>query len=264
MSDDDPDSGAPDIPAYTPEMWRRPINLPGTVSIGLSRAEQAANQIARLAAGTPAGERIGSKDDIRQITRVSVGTVNEAIKLALERGVITSRPGPGGGIFAADPSPLSRMNGWFRSAAEDSSALAESIQIRDAIAPLVVTEALSMLTDDDVREMRTRVDHMRRTRDEHDISGFVWAAWHVHEHLASVGHSQLLNSLYLSIMDVGTSHLRAQLEAVDGRTPVYLDRLAEVVEQLVDALAAHDADAAVAALCRTDPTMILRAPASAD
>lgn len=262
MSTDAPDQVPPDIPAYTPDLWRRPISLPGTVSIGLSRAEYAANQIARLAAGAPAGERIGSKDEIRQVCGVSVGTVNEAIKLAQERGVITSRPGPGGGIFAANPSPLSRMNGWFRAAPADGSALGESIQIRDALAPLLVAEVLAAIDDRDLRELRARVDDLRRTRAKNDLSGFVWAAWHVHEYFAGIGSSQLLNSLYLSIMDVGTSHLRAHLDAADNQVPVFLGGLADVVESLVDALGAGDADAAVDALRRTDPTMILRADSS--
>lgn len=262
MSSDDHDQDPPDIPAYTPDMWRRPISLPGTVSIGLSRAEQAANQIARLAAGTPTGERIGSKDDLRQICQVSVGTVNEAIKLAQERGIITSRPGPGGGIFAANPSPLSRMNGWFRSAPSDGSALNESIQIRDALAPLLVSEVLTQLTDADVAELQSRLENVRRAHDARDLSQFVWSAWNVHEYFAGVGHSQLLNSLYLSIMDVGTSHLRAHLEGADGQVPVYFDEFARVIADLVDALAVRDADAAVDALRRTDPTMILRAAAA--
>ncbi|GAA3710721.1 hypothetical protein GCM10022238_27040 [Gordonia hankookensis] len=253
-----PDQGPPDIPAYAPEMWQRRISLPGTVTIGLSRAELAADQIARLAARVPTGERIGSKDDIRTICEVSVGTVNEAIKLAQERGVITSRPGPGGGIFAADPSPLSRMNGWFRAAAANSSSLPESIQIRDALAPLLVAEALAALTDTDLQALDERLADVRRTHDSGDLSGFVWAAWNVHEYFAGIGSSQLLNSLYLSIMDVGTSHLQARLDTARERVPVYLDGLARAVEDLVVALTSRDADAAVAALRRTDPTMILR------
>ncbi|MBD1320668.1 FCD domain-containing protein [Gordonia hankookensis] len=239
-------------------MWQRRISLPGTVTIGLSRAELAADQIARLAARVPTGERIGSKDDIRTICEVSVGTVNEAIKLAQERGVITSRPGPGGGIFAADPSPLSRMNGWFRAAAANSSSLPESIQIRDALAPLLVAEALAALTDTDLQALDERLADVRRTHDSGDLSGFVWAAWNVHEYFAGIGSSQLLNSLYLSIMDVGTSHLQARLDTARERVPVYLDGLARAVEDLVVALTSRDADAAVAALRRTDPTMILR------
>ncbi|MGO9355986.1 MAG: FadR/GntR family transcriptional regulator [Mycobacterium sp.] len=257
-----PDRDPPDIPAYTPDVWHHTNTLPGTISVGGSRAEMAANHIARLAAGVQAGERIGSKDDIRHVCGVSVGTVNEAIKLAQERGIITSRPGPGGGIFASDPSPLSRMNGWFRSAASDYSALDEAIQIRDALAPLLVDEVLARISDADRRVLNGLLIEVRRTRDAHDQLGFIWAAWNIHEYFAGIGRSQLLNSLYLSIMDVGTSHLRARLETGDQRgqsePAVYFEGLAEVIEDFVAALSERDADAAVDALRRTDPTIILR------
>lgn len=247
-----------DTLAATPEAPPRTSILPGTMSVGGSRAELAANRIARLAAGAKPGERIGSKDDMRQLCGVSVGTVNEAIKLAQARGVITSRPGPGGGIFALDPSPLSRMNGWFRSAASADSAVAESIQIRDALAPLLVDEVLARITDSDQRVLNDLLVEVRRARDAHDLAGFVWAAWNVHECFAGIGGSQLLDSLYLSIMDVGTSHLRAALEADETEPDVHLEGLATVVGDLVEALEKRDADAAVAALRSTDPTMILR------
>ena len=153
-----PDRDSPEIPAHTPAVWHHTSRLPGTVSVGVSRAEMAADHIARLAAGVQAGDRIGSKDDIRHVCGFSVGTVNEAIKIAQERGIITSRPGPGGGIFAADPSALSRMNGWFRSAASDYSALDEAIQIRDALAPLLVDEVLARITDADQQRPERIVD----------------------------------------------------------------------------------------------------------
>ncbi|HTQ22250.1 FadR/GntR family transcriptional regulator [Mycobacterium sp.] len=239
-----------------------PIDLPGTVSVGPSRAEMAANQIALLAAGVKTGDRIGSKDEIRQICGVSVGTFNEAIKLAQERGVITSRPGPGGGIFACDPSPLARMNVWFRSAAQDESAVAEAIQIRDAIAPVLVDEALAQITADDRRALAELMQELRCARDAHQVSEFVWAAWNVHARVASVGKNQLLDSLYLSIINVGTSHLHARLESGGEDMPIYLDDLAEITGDLVEALDRGDRAGAIEALRNTDPTMVLRPPAT--
>lgn len=261
-------AGTPDIPALAPELWNRPATLPGTVAVGGSRAESAANQIGRLAANVPTGERIGSKDDIRRLCGVSVGTVNEAIKLAQARGVITSRPGPGGGIFALDPSPLSRMNAWFRSAASADASLEQSIQIRDALAPLLVDEALAQITDADQRNLTSLMVDLRVTRDDNDVVGFVWAAWNIHEYFAGLGSNKLLDSLYLSIMDVGTSHLRARLadrnEEGPGHRAIQLDHLATVVEDLVDALCRRDANAAIDALRRTDPTLILQPDADAE
>ncbi|MDF3282608.1 FCD domain-containing protein [Gordonia sp. N1V] len=271
MADDTTTGGSvvepPDIPAYSHEVWHAPstpVDLPGSAPGNLSRAEAAANRIALIAAGAGAGERIGSKDDIRKLCSVSVGTVNEAIKLALARGVISSRPGPGGGIFAKNPPPLSRMNGWFRAATEDRSALLESIQIRDALAPLLVDEVLSTITDADQREFASLAEVVRKSLRGTDVIEFVWAVWNVHEYFANIGGNQLLNSLYLSIMEVGTSHLRARLSADAGATdapPLHLAGLAAVCLDLVDALAVGDASGAIDALRRTDPTMILRPPA---
>ncbi|MGY0499281.1 FadR/GntR family transcriptional regulator [Nocardia sp. FBN12] len=245
-------------PASSRTMWHQPADTQGRVSIGGSRAEVAAGQISRLAATARAGERIGSKEDLRKLCGFSVGTMNEAIKLAQARGVITSRPGPGGGIFACDPSPLSRMNGWFRAAADDESAFAEAVQIRDAIAPLLVEEVLRQMTLADQQALEERLWEVRRARNSQAVSDFIWAGWALHEYIAGIGKRQLLDTLYLSIMDVGTSYLRAVLEATE--PDVHLNGLAQVLEDLVDALNRCDTDAAVDALRRTDPTMILSPP----
>src|SRR5919202_6597887 len=50
------------------------------------------------------GERIGTKDDLRQRFGVAVATVNEAVRLLETRGLIEARPGPGGGVFVANSS----------------------------------------------------------------------------------------------------------------------------------------------------------------
>ncbi|WP_328393333.1 FadR/GntR family transcriptional regulator [Nocardia sp. NBC_00416] len=244
-------------PAYSRELWSRATDVGSTVTVGRSRAEQAAGQIARLAAAIPAGERIGSKDELRKLCGVSVGTINEAIKLAQTRGIITSRPGPGGGLFACDPSPLSRMNGWFRTAADQDSAFNEAVQIRDAIAPLLIEEVLRRITLADQDALAEHLEHVRRTRTSGTVSDFVWACWALHARLADMGKGVLLNTLYLSIMDVGTSYVRTELETTPPED-VDPSPLAEVMEDLVDALARRDNDAAIDALRRTVPTMILR------
>lgn len=82
------------------------------------------------------------------------------------------------------------------------------------------------------------------------------AYWELHAYFAELGKGVLLNTLYLSIMDLGTGYLRAKLADID-LAAVRLDPLAEAMEDLVDALERHDAPAAVAALHRTVPTVIL-------
>src|SRR3954453_13018526 len=57
-----------------------------------------------LGAGLAPGERLGTKDDLRQRFGVAVATVNEAVRLLEMRGLIVPPPGPGGGVFGATPS----------------------------------------------------------------------------------------------------------------------------------------------------------------
>ncbi|MFD9661458.1 FCD domain-containing protein [Rhodococcus sp. NPDC059968] len=99
---------------------------------------------------------------------------------------------------------------------------------------------------------------VRRTRNSQAVSDFVWACWELHAYLAGIGKGLLLDTLYLSIMDVGVSYLRAVLEAT--APAVHLNPLAEVMEDLVNALESRDTAGAIDALRRTDPTMILREP----
>lgn len=253
---------APDIPAYQPELWVSSLDLPGASVAADSRAEQAAQVIAEMSAAAAEGSRLGSKEAVRQASGVSVGTFNEAIKLAQARGVITSRPGPGGGIFAATPSPVAQMTGWFDTVTGyDQGRLRESIQIRDAIAPLLVDEALTHYRPIDriaLDDLLARVAQTVEMPDAPDASEFVWAAWNVHAHFAGMGANQLLRSMYLSLMDVGTSILRARLDGATGPIAVYPAGALRTLGDLVHGLASGDRRRAVDALRRTDPTQILR------
>src|SRR6516164_3341129 len=76
----------------------------------LSRAEALAREIEeQISAGVlSSGDRVGTKDDVRQRFRVAVATVNEAVKLLETRGLVEARPGPGGGVFVASPEARMR------------------------------------------------------------------------------------------------------------------------------------------------------------
>ena len=116
------------------------------------------------------------------------------------------------------------------------------------------------LADQDA--LAERLKRVHRTRESGAVSDFVWACWDLHAYLADMGKGVLLNTLYLSIMDVGTTYVRAKLETT-APEEVDLNPLAEVMDDIVDALARRDHDAAIAALRRTVPTVILHSPAEA-
>src|ERR1700704_266749 len=76
----------------------------------LSRAEALARELEEeISAGVlSTGDRLGTKEDLRQRFNVAVATVNEAVKLLETRGLVVARPGPGGGVFVASPASPQR------------------------------------------------------------------------------------------------------------------------------------------------------------
>ena len=261
-----PRGGELPSPAFMPRGWVRSKPLPGSLAHHASRAEKAADLIGAIAAKARPGERIGSKDALRETCAVSVGTFNEAIKLALERGVISSRPGPGGGLFALEPPPLARMNSWFRAASGNADALDNAMSIRGALAPLLAAEVLASITDARQRELELQLALLHREHERGDVIEYVWAAWNLHAKVAGISTNALLEALYLSTMDVATSFLRTTLQhhgSTEITRAVWFGPFTAIQDSLVAGIRDRDPGAIVGAICRTNPKVLL-SPAPAE
>src|ERR1700676_3694207 len=77
--------------------------LPAPLMPRVSRAARVAGELEAWiqAEDRHPGERIATKEALRERFGVAVATINEAVRLLETRGVIEARPGPGGGIFVA-------------------------------------------------------------------------------------------------------------------------------------------------------------------
>jgi DNA-binding FadR family transcriptional regulator len=193
------------------------VAVPGS-HIG-SRAEYAARILERLAEEAEPGERLGTKVDLRARCDVSVGTFNEAVKLAQSRGCIVSRSGPGGGIFAAERSPIVRLG---------NSVL--------ALDPLLVEDALWHSSAVDIREMRSCLDDMAAARDAGDPVAFVRANWALHRRIAEVSPSAILRSVYISLLELIDTHTRGVGGTETAPLPDYVAARYLLHEHLVDAI----------------------------
>src|ERR1700684_3329928 len=174
----------------------------------LSRGESAAAQRIAIAEAAAAGDRLGSKEELRARCAVSVGTFNEALRITQSRGLVLVRPGPGGGVFAAAQSPMVRLGNSVLALDGDQTSVAEAIRIRDALDTLLIEDALWHASPADMREI---LADMAAAVRQLDVVGFVHANWSLHARVAAVSPHAMLRSMYVNLLDHIESHTLAFL-----------------------------------------------------
>jgi DNA-binding FadR family transcriptional regulator len=204
-----------------------------------SRAETAAGQIEGLISDRlRPGDRLGTKDDLRVLTGVAVGTLNEAIRLLVSRGLVTLRPGPGGGLFVARPTPVVRLGAAVLALTNDDRTAGDALLIRDALEPLVIADAVRHATDADVAELRALVDELGEA--VADVARFLEVNWRLHVRMARISPNAMLRSIYGSLLDTVTANT-GQVTAQDERTLVrHKKQRHRLHADIVEAIAAKD------------------------
>src|SRR6266545_3058570 len=175
----------------------------------VSRAEALARRLeARiLDGGTRAGDRVGTKEDLRERFGVAVATVNEAIRLLQARGLVQVRPGPRGGVFASEPSPFVRLGHQVLALKHEGVRAADCLQVRDALEPVITVEAASFCSPADAADLRGRMERMQAAAG--DPTAFLRANWDLHRRIADITPNRILRNLYVSLLDATESELGA-------------------------------------------------------
>ena len=184
----------------------------GVMSDGsTSRAKIAAQRIAELARAVAPGSRLGTKTELRELCGVSVGTFNEALRVAQARGHVVVRPGPGGGLFAAEQSPMVRLGNSVLALDSDAASVADAVRIRDALDPLLIMDAAWHSSPVDIERYREQVVAMAEAVRGLDPDAFLRANWRLHELLAEVNPSAMLRSIYRGLLGIIQEHTLAVL-----------------------------------------------------
>ncbi|WP_225887541.1 FadR/GntR family transcriptional regulator [Streptomyces canus] len=173
---------------------------------GASRAEAAADAVAELAARVAPGTRLGTKEELRSRCGVSVGTFNETLRLLQVRGVVTVQRGPGGGLFAAEQTPMTRLAHSVLALDASPGDVAQALRIRNALEPLLWQDALWHASPADIKDLRVRLEAMAAAAAEGDAGEFVRANWRLHARVADITPNPLLCSLYVALLELVERH----------------------------------------------------------
>jgi DNA-binding FadR family transcriptional regulator len=196
----------------------------------LSRAEALAREIeTEISAGVlSTGDRLGTKDDVRQRFSVAVATVNEAVKLLETRGLVEARPGPGGGVFVTSPASRLRSGPMLLGFEWAEASIDDYNEVRSALEPVVYARAARHRTRADIRALRSILASMSANLDQPRAYARYDTAFH--RRIASLTPNAPLRSMYVTLLDFFENELAAGLP-----DPVHPGNI-DVHRQLVDAI----------------------------
>jgi DNA-binding FadR family transcriptional regulator len=228
-----------------PALWHARVEArPSRLELSISVAEMVAREVeSQITSGSvQPGTHLGTKEDLRQRFGVAVGTINEATRLLTNRGLLTTRPGRGGGMFVTTASARVHPNGPADECDWNGATVAEYVSVRQALEPMVCREAARHHHDADIRELRQLLRKMEEHADR--PLAYVRYAVALHRRIASVCHNALLQSLYLTVLDLIEDAMERQ-----GLAPsdllAHLSQHRQLVEA-IDAGAGERLEAAIA------------------
>jgi GntR family transcriptional regulator, transcriptional repressor for pyruvate dehydrogenase complex len=215
-----------------------PPRLDFTSQGGVSVAERVVGTIERAirGGGYQPGVRLGTKDELRQQLGVANATLGEALRVLNTRGVVELRRGPGGGIFVADQSPLTRLGHQVLELRPDQAGVADCIAVLDALDGEIMRDAAVHRTAADIaalREALTRLETAWPRPDEAQQR-----IWDLHRRIAEVSPNAVLKAIYLNLVDYIQRDLGSAIH--DAGYGLNHERRLRIHAALVEAIVAGD------------------------
>jgi DNA-binding FadR family transcriptional regulator len=211
----------------------------------VSTASSLADEIAAaIIAGEIAdGTRLGTKDALRRTYEVAYGTLNETLRILQERGYVTARTGPGGGLFATMPSPSARLARLLAHFPEAGS-LRDCAEVRHALEEAVSVDAARSRTRTDIAALRRIVGEMAAATG--DGAAYLHQNWRLHRRIAACCRNRVLANLYITLLDANEP--QPGLVVPDRQRTAHATENLVAHETLVDAIASGSAERARAAV----------------
>jgi DNA-binding FadR family transcriptional regulator len=219
----------------------------------ISRAEAVARELERIIEEDyEHGARVGTKEELRDRFKVAVATMNEAIRLLEARGIVETRPGPGGGVFVGGAATRLAFSHLVLGFSSGSLPYAESLEIRDALEPVVCAHAAKYHRAVDIRRLKQTLKRM--TGDDPAI--YFAANWILHRQIAELCRNSAMRGIYMAILNfLEASVNQAEIGEFD------FAGFQRVHSELVEAIDSGDLERVERAVARHRPTQEIIVPA---
>jgi DNA-binding FadR family transcriptional regulator len=144
------------------------------------------------------GDRLGLKADLQKEFDVAGPTIAQALTLLTNDGLISMRRGPGGGIFVERSRPVLRV-GTRRLATGTAQSLAENIEIRESLNPLLAVSAARAANRDEttVAKLRELAGQLVGASPSFETQRLIWAG---HRALVELADNELLGHVYMDLL----------------------------------------------------------------
>ena len=185
----------------------------------------------------PLQQRIPSETELMARLGVSRGTLREAVKALAHSGMLEVRRGDGTYVRAT-----SEMSGAARRLYRDHTEV-HILEVRVGLDTQAARLAAKNATPDDVKALRALLSKREAAWNAGDYPAWARADWGFHERVAQASGNPLLHELYISFGEVFHTDLLRQQDR-----PGFDGLPHEGHGALVDALEAHDIEAAVASV----------------
>lgn len=184
------------------------------------------------------GDRIATKEQVREQSGAARATVNEATKLLLERGRIAMRPGPKGGLFVAASDPGVQLGRFLLAVGEDAKSVSDAMALRDFLEEMVLREAVAHRSETDLVELREHVEEIRRAAGR--THEFVNRIWTLHLRIARITPNTTLSATYCGLVDFIRSTVYGQPTSAPAGAEDFAQRRIATHAELVEVIASGD------------------------
>ena len=204
----------PKTPVTTESVWnksRRPVKISDKL------ARQIVDDI--VAKALCAGSMLPAEAEMIRDYCVSRGTLREALRLLEVQGLITIRPGPGGGPMVADPESADFARMMRFHLRTRGATYREVLSARLAIEPMMARLAATAQDPKGIAELR-HVIGLCEQADPNDEAEWLATSHLFHATIAGISGNSVLDLLGMSLKDIYHSWAQTSLTPLRMRAKV--------------------------------------------